>query len=122
MKVLDKERFLKGMLEIYRSVDHLRCAGDFSDSSAYTTEDFIKAFKAYILSLGDLMSQEYIDQTEAWIRDWITGGPVFMVFNEPGLLEEVNNYIIERDGARDEVCLCGENEVCSKCMREDEGV
>lgn len=115
MKIVDKERFLNAMLELSRSVDHISCVGDGStfegESNEVTTEDFIQAYKAYELSKGESPTDRQIEYTDGWIRAWIMNGPLFILFNEPGLLKEVNDYIILMDGARDAAYLqCVEKE------------
>jgi hypothetical protein len=112
MKILDKQRFLNAMLELFRSVDHISAVGDGNTyvhedgETEVTAEDFIQAYKTYELSKGESPTDRQVEYTEGWIRGWITNGPLFIVFNEPGLLKEVNDYLIMIDGARDESPCC----------------
>ena len=99
MQIKDKERFLHAMSELFASVNGISCTDVSSDEDEQyvhaTTEAFIKAYFEYVLSKGDLRSPAYLEKTETWIREWIQNGPIFMMFNEPGLMEEVNKYIQE---------------------------
>ena len=97
MQIKDKERFLHAISELFASVNGISCTDVSSDEDeAYvhaTTSAFIKAYVEYVLSKGDLRSPNYIAQTEKWVKEWIQNGPIFVMFNEPGLMEEVNKYI-----------------------------
>jgi hypothetical protein len=119
MQILDKQRFLNAMLELFRSVDHISCVGSEKNEGdsevAFCTEDFIQAFKAYELKRGDNPTDRQIEYAEQWIREWITNGPLFIMFNQDGLMAEVNQYLIDMDGARDASCSCGENDACPQC-------
>jgi hypothetical protein len=99
MLIRDKDKFLKAMLDLFDSVDAISCTDTSSamdeDFVHATTEAFINAYVEYVLSKGDLRSEAYVNQTESWVREWVYNGPIFIMFNVPGLMEEVNTYLVE---------------------------
>lgn len=113
--IKDKERFLKAMLDIYESVDHISCAGgtEFDGEKSASAEDFIIAYTTYQLLKAQDPNENQVAHVKQWVREWITRGPVFMIFNDTQLLQEVNDYISSQ-----QPCGCGENEVCPRCPKE----
>ena len=68
----------------------------------------------YELKKADNPTDRQIEYTEQWIREWITRGPIFIIFNDPELMKDVNEYI----SAHTQSCSCGKNERCSRCPSE----
>ena len=116
MLIKDKEKFLQGMLNLFESCEHIGCTAGikYDGDQSVSAEDFVKAYKMYELSKADNPTDRQIEYTEQWIREWITRGPIFVIFNDPQLMEDVNEYIT----AQNQPCSCGQNEKCSQCPSE----
>jgi hypothetical protein len=114
--IRDKEKFLRAMMDLYESVDHLSCAGgiEYDGDKSLSADDFIQAITTYQLSKASDPNENQVAYVKQWIKDWITRGPVFMLFNDTELLKEVNEYI----SAQAQPCSCGDNEACSRCPKE----